>query len=56
MCQREHSFAEAAGAAYGADPDAEPTDVVPTVGDIDPDTGLEVVEAGGEDPWDLTGR
>ena len=48
--------AGAAGAAYGTDPDAEPTDVVPTVGDIDPDTGLEVVEAGGEDAWDLTGR
>ncbi|WP_295688452.1 DNA translocase FtsK [uncultured Brevibacterium sp.] len=48
--------AGAAGAAYGTDPDAEPTDVVPTVGDIDPDTGLEVVEADGEDAWDLTGR
>ncbi|WP_413334423.1 DNA translocase FtsK [Brevibacterium sp. GP-SGM9] len=26
------------------------------VGDIDPDTGLEVVEASGEDAWQLTGR
>ncbi|SDS46313.1 DNA segregation ATPase FtsK/SpoIIIE, S-DNA-T family [Brevibacterium siliguriense] len=27
-----------------------------TVGDIDPETGLEVVEASGEDAWQLTGR
>ena len=26
------------------------------VGDIDPETGLEVVEASGEDAWQLTGR
>ena len=25
-------------------------------GDIDPETGLEVVEASGEDAWQLTGR
>ena len=27
-----------------------------TVGDVDPETGLEVVEASGEDAWQLTGR
>ncbi|WP_113902760.1 MULTISPECIES: DNA translocase FtsK 4TM domain-containing protein [Brevibacterium] len=27
-----------------------------SVGDIDPDTGLEVVEASGEDAWELTGH
>ena len=27
-----------------------------TVGDVDPETGLEVVEAAGEDAWQLTGR
>ena len=27
-----------------------------SVGDIDPETGLEVVEASGEDAWQLTGR
>lgn len=52
------AIAGAAALAGGADgdADAEDTAVVPTIGDIDPDTGLEVVEAGGEDAWDLTGR
>src|SRR5699024_9380039 len=27
-----------------------------SVGDVDPETGLEVVEASGEDAWQLTGR
>src|SRR5699024_1769177 len=27
-----------------------------SVGDVDPATGLEVVEASGEDAWQLTGR
>ncbi|MDN5636499.1 MAG: hypothetical protein L0G36_12780, partial [Brevibacterium sp.] len=26
------------------------------VGEVDPETGLEVVEASGEDAWSLTGR